>query len=51
MMVYSTDITVTAGTAYNVSASVPGLEEQGGNADFAIVEIVPGIIIICKLVF
>ncbi|MDD6400185.1 MAG: Stk1 family PASTA domain-containing Ser/Thr kinase [Lachnospiraceae bacterium] len=37
-VVYSMDITVTVGTAYSVSASVPELEEQGGSADFIIVD-------------
>ncbi len=36
--VYSQDITVTAGSTYSISATVPGLSEEGGTADFAMVD-------------
>lgn len=36
--VYEQTITVTAGSTYNISATVPGLESEGGTADFAILD-------------
>lgn len=36
--VYEQSVTVTAGSSYNVSASVPGLDTQSGSADFVILD-------------
>ncbi|MBE5932010.1 MAG: PASTA domain-containing protein [Lachnospiraceae bacterium] len=36
--VFSQDVTVTSGNTYNISATVPGLEAEGGSADFAMVD-------------
>ncbi len=36
--VFSQDVTVTSGSTYNISATVPNLESQSGTADFAIVD-------------
>lgn len=36
--VFSQDVTVTSGNTYNISATVPGLESEGGSADFAMVD-------------
>lgn len=35
--VYEQDVTVTSGNTYNVSASVPNLDSQGGSASFVII--------------
>ncbi len=36
--VFSQDVTVTSGSTYNISATVPNLESEGGTADFAMVD-------------
>ncbi len=36
--VFSQDVTVTSGSTYNISATVPGLKEKNGTADFSMVD-------------
>ncbi len=36
--VYSQDVTVTSGSTYNITATVPGLAEEGGTADLAMID-------------